>query len=145
MVNNPTLNYKYSNLYLSGENHSHRYLDKLTLLVYKLAKQFSNEPITVSVELTYFPEGHSTLVTSPDKSQKNLRLIKCIYFPNDNWSSRIDPHTSEVCGKIYIDTSSHPLTFEPVFDRLILFWGDYHSHITLSNPYETFSVVIWIV
>ena len=136
---------KYACLYLMDQEEGHRQLDALVLMVYKLAHYYTSPWNKVSLELSYFPEGHRDHV-SPRNADINRRLLKCIYFPNNDWNlSPPDPEIDYLPGMLTVKNGRRPPNrIEPVFDRLVAFWGDALDHTISECPDERFGVTVWL-
>ncbi len=135
--------YNYACLFLLEQEETHKQLDTLALMVYKLALYYANDWNRTSVELSYYPQGHREQAIEKQK-QNTRKVLKCIYFPNQDWSSAIDPLSGKPHGMLTVQTLGKPMQLEPVFDRLVVFWGDTLDHSMAACPAESFKVTIWL-
>ena len=143
----PSLNY--ACLYLMDQEDSHMQLDALVLMVYKLARYYCDNWDKVSVEVSYFPEGHRAQETK--RSDSGRRQLKCIYYPNNDWNLQAPPMPDVmpegVTGTLTVQnvhSRKPPHLIEPVFDRLVVFWGDALDHVISECPDERYGVTVWL-
>ena len=134
--------YDYSCLYLLQQNKSHRQLDALVLMVYKLALYYSDQWHKISVELCYYPAGHSSKIFSTDEYDTERKVLKCIYFPNADWGS--EGGDEETPGLISVKTAQRTTRVEPMMDRLIVFWGDLLEYAVSQSNKERFGIILYI-
>ena len=133
--------YNYSCLYMLEQHKSHRQLDALVLMVYKLALYHTDQWDKISVELCYYPEGHSARTFSTEEYDSERQILKCVYFPNSDWGPEEE---EEVPGLISVKTSHKVTRVEPVMDRLLVFWGDLLEHSVNPSIKERFGINLYI-
>ena len=134
--------YNYSCLYILKQNKIHRQIDALVLMVYKLALYYTDQWNKISVELCYYPEGHSSRIFSTEKYESERKILKCIYFPNTDWTP--EKEKEEISGLVSFKTSHRLTRVEPVMDRLIVFWGDCLEHSINASSKEKFGMNLYI-
>lgn len=145
--------YNYASLFLLEQERTHPKLDTLSVMVYKLASYYTSDWNRVSVELTYYPTGHRKQTiskqSSRQSSQMDRKVLKCVYFPNPDWKQYMaNSHTQQPAGAMTILTpvraGVRSMAVDPVFDRLVVFWGDMLDHEIAECPQECFRVILWI-
>ncbi len=137
--------YDYSCMYLSEQSRSHRQLDALVLMVFKLALYFTDQWNKVSVELCYYPGGHTLKTVTTEEYESQRKMLKCVYFPNTDWNIQEEPGVGEEPpGMMAIKTPQRVTKVEPIMDRLVVFWGDILEHSFTECNRETFAVNVFV-
>ena len=146
MVRDPRKpSFKYACVFLLEQQPCHTYVDTMVLMLYKLARYYSSNWTKVSVEISYFPRGHG--VQRVPSQGDDRKLLKCVYFPQINRSHLNVVSENDVIqqnGGILTLNTPRVMRVEPMFDRLVAFWGDSYEHVVSATRGETFSVTVWL-